>query len=65
MALTKTNREHSFDVELAEIHGIEKAVLLKNFDYWTRENERKQADQFFMGGRYWTAESISSLPNKA
>jgi len=64
MALTKTNREHSFDVELAEIHGIPKAILLKNFDYWVRENERKQIDQFFMGGKYWTAESAASLANK-
>jgi uncharacterized phage protein (TIGR02220 family) len=64
MILTKTNREHSFDVELAEIHGIQKAILLKNFDYWVRENERKQIEQFFMGGKYWTAESASSLANK-
>jgi len=64
MILTKTNREHSFDVELAEIHGIQKAVLLKNFDYWVRENERKQIEQFFVGGKYWTSESASSLANK-
>lgn len=64
MSITKVNREHSFDAELAEIHGIEKAILLKNFDYWVRENERKQVEAFLMGGKYWTAESASSLAKK-
>ena len=27
----KSNREHSFDAELASFVGIEKAILLKNF----------------------------------
>jgi hypothetical protein len=52
MILTKTNREHSFDVELAEIHGIQKRRFCsKNFDYWVRENERKAGGSVFMGGR--------------
>ena len=37
----KVNRDHSFDIELAVIVGIEKAILLKNFDYWVREDERR------------------------
>ncbi len=65
MAETKSNREHAFDIELATIHRIvEKAILLKNFDYWVTENERRKLDQFCVGGKYWTTESISSLHKK-
>ncbi len=61
---TKINREHSFDVELATIHGIEKSILLKNFAYWVTENERKRDEKYILGGKYWTAESASSLAQK-
>lgn len=60
----KTNRDHSFDVELAIIVGVEKAIILKNFDHWCRENARRHSDQYFHDGQYWTAESLKSLARK-
>jgi len=62
--IQKSGREHSFDTELAEIHGVEKAILLKNFDYWTGENKRRGVSSMFQNGTWWTEESLSSLSNK-
>lgn len=60
----KSNREHSFDFELASIVGLEKAILLKNISYWVVENERRKDKQYFSNGRWWTEESLSSLAKK-
>jgi hypothetical protein len=60
----KDNREHSFDFELAEIVGLEKAILLKNVSYWCEENARKRAKPYFKNGHYWTSESLRSLAEK-
>jgi len=60
----KLNREHSFDIELAVIVGIEKAILLKNFDHWVRENERRSNEAYFIDGSWWTSESLNSLVKK-
>lgn len=60
----KSNREHSFDFELAAIVGIEKAILLKNIDYWVKENERRKQTQYFSNEMWWTEESLSSLAAK-
>ena len=57
----KVNRDHSFDIELAVIVGIEKAILLKNFDYWVRENERRGNSDYYQNGFWWTAESLNGL----
>jgi len=61
---SKSNREHSFDVELAGIVGLEKSILLKNIDYWVAENERRKQNQYFANGNWWTEESLSSLAKK-
>jgi len=60
----KSNREHSFDIELASIVGLEKAILLKNVSYWCEENERRQNQDFFQYNTWWTAESLNSLVKK-
>jgi hypothetical protein len=60
----KSNREHSFDAELASLVGIEKAILLKNIDYWVGENERRKIDSSFAYGKWWTFESLTSLAKK-
>ncbi len=60
----KVNRDHSFDIELAVIVGIEKAILLKNFDHWVRENERRGNSEYYQDGFWWTAESLSGLVKK-
>lgn len=60
----KSNREHSFDVELACIVGLEKSILLKNIEYWILENERRKQTQYFSNGVWWTEESLRSLADK-
>lgn len=60
----KSNREHSFDTELAAIVGLEKAILLKNVSYWCEENERRNNSDFFQYGAWWTEESLNSLVAK-
>lgn len=63
-AESKSNREHSFDVELASIVGLEKAILLKNIEYWVLENERWKHEKYFLNGIWWTEESLTSLAKK-
>lgn len=62
--INKSNREHSFDFELAKIVGLEKAILLKNISYWTSENKRRNQRQYFHHEKWWTEESLSSLAEK-
>ncbi len=61
---TKSNREHSFDFELAGIVGVEKAVLLKNFRHWVEDNQRNKRKPYLHHGQYWTSESLGSLALK-
>ena len=60
----KSNREHHFDFELAEIVGVEQAILLKNISYWVVENRRKNNLFYFEQDTWWTEESLSSLASK-
>lgn len=62
--ITKSNREHSFDAELAEIVGVEKAILLKNVSYWCAENKRRRVQGVCKEGVWYTAESVRSLAEK-
>lgn len=62
--ITRSNREHSFDWELAVIVGHEKAILLKNIAYWCEENQRRGLTDYFQHGQWWTRESLKSLSHK-
>ena len=62
--ITRSNREHSFDWELAVIVGLEKAILLKNISYWCEENRRRAALEYFQHGTWWTRESLKTLARK-
>lgn len=62
--VTKSNREHSFDVELAQVVGLEKSLLLKNISYWVSENKRRGIDKYFTNDIWWTEESLTSLAAK-
>lgn len=61
---TRSNREHSFDWELAVIVGLEKAILLKNISYWVEENRRRALADYYQHGEWWTRESLRSLAEK-
>lgn len=51
--------EHSFDVETAIAHGVEKAVILKNLSFWVLKNfaNRKHIHE----GLCWTYNSQSAF----
>lgn len=51
--------EHSFNTKLAEILGIEKAVLVRHFFFWIAKNAANRVH--FHDGRYWTYNSASAL----
>lgn len=51
--------EHSFNTKLAEILGIEKAVLVRHFFFWIAKNAANRVH--FHEGRYWTYNSASAL----
>lgn len=53
---------HSFNVEIAEKYGMEKAVLLENFYFWIKKN--KANNKNLHEGRYYTyntAEAFAEL----
>lgn len=50
---------HSYDVEIAEKHGMVCAVLLYNIYHWIEKN--KETDINFHDGRYWTYDTTETL----
>ena len=53
---------HSFNTDIAEKYGIEKAVLLENFYFWIKKNEANKKN--FHNGKYYTyntAEAFAKL----
>ena len=53
---------HSFNTDLAEQYGIEKALLLDHFCYWIAENERNEKNQ--IDGRTWVYNTSKALNEK-
>ena len=51
--------EHSFNIEIAEQYGIEKAIIIKNFDYWLSHNKSNGKNEY--EGKYWTYNSVTAL----
>ena len=47
--------KHIFDVEIAQIYGVNAAVLLENIGYWIKQNEANETNYF--DGKYWTFNS--------
>jgi len=56
------NREHSFDCELAEIHGVPKALLLKNISYWVEHNESEGVLR--IGSKHYTRQSLNAIARR-
>lgn len=48
--------DHSFDVDVAKIHGIEAAIIVKNLQYWIKHN--KANGTHFHDGKTWTYNSL-------
>lgn len=51
--------EHSFNTKIAEICGIEEAILLNNIFHWVQKN--KSNDKHFYENRYWTYNSYRAF----
>lgn len=51
--------EHSFDIEIAKLYGIECAIVYKHILFWIIKN--KAHNKNFKEGSYWTYFSINSL----
>ncbi len=50
---------HQFDTEIAEIYGVNAAILLNNIAFWIQKNAANDAN--FFEGRYWTYNSVSAF----
>jgi len=46
---------HSFNIELASLYGIEEAILIENIAFWIKKNVG--LDKNFHDGCYWTYNS--------
>lgn len=51
--------EHHFQVEVAQVVGVEKAILLYNIDYWIQHNVANK--QHFYDGQTWTYNSAQAF----
>lgn len=51
--------EHSFDIEFAKEHGINAAILYRNFQWWIAKN--KANGHNIRNGRTWTYNSMRAL----
>lgn len=50
---------HAFDVKIAEIYGIEEAIVLHHFQFWIKFNKRLSRN--FKEGRTWTYQTQDEL----
>ena len=50
---------HSFDVDIACLHGVDAAILIENFRFWIAKN--KANNRHFYDGRWWTYNSVKAF----
>ncbi len=50
---------HSFDTEIAKLHGVNAALLIQNIAFWIEKNRANGEN--FRDGRYWTYMSYSAF----
>src|SRR3989304_6622930 len=51
--------EYSFDIEMASKHGVNEAILIKNFQFWITKNRAN--NRHFHDGRTWTYNSVEAF----
>jgi hypothetical protein len=54
-----SSQHHSFDLHLAVVYGIEKAILIHHFQHWIRINKFKEIN--FKEGRTWTFQTRKDI----
>lgn len=50
---------HSFDVELAKLYGVDAAIMIENFRFWIAKN--KANGRHFYDDRWWTYNSVKAF----
>lgn len=50
---------HSFDIEDAQVFGVEAAIVIHRFQFWIESNRANKRNYYL--GRWWTANSVSAL----
>lgn len=50
---------HCFDTEIAELYGLESAIILNNIYYWIQHNEANESNYY--DGYYWTFNSVKAF----
>ena len=50
---------HSFNIDYAELYGIEEAIILENIAFWIKKNETNNKN--FYDGYTWTYNSAESF----
>lgn len=53
------NEEHSFNVEVAKIVGVNAAILIKSINWWCRKNAAN--GRHYHDGLYWSYNTISAF----
>ena len=53
--------KHVFDIEVAQIVGVNAAVLLENIAHWIDHNRANECKNSFHDGRYWTYNSMRAF----
>jgi hypothetical protein len=46
---------HSFCIEIAELYGVDEAIVIENLFFWIKKNEANK--KHFEDGKYWTYNS--------
>jgi hypothetical protein len=50
---------HSFEVEIAQLVGLEEAIMLQHFEYWDAKNRANGKHE--MDGHFWTYNSVKGF----
>lgn len=50
---------HSFDVAVATMHGVDEAILIENFRFWIAKNRAN--GRHFYDGHFWTYNSSKAM----
>lgn len=51
--------EYSFDIEVAQLLGVDEAILIKNLQFWIAQNKANNRNRF--ENRTWTYNSLEAL----
>lgn len=54
-------RKHVFDIDVAQIVGVNAAILLEDIAHWVEHNSANEDKKSFHDGRYWTYNSMKAF----